>query len=57
MTHQPFELRIGYMKAIVLEGFGAPAVMRLGEVPTSKPARGRVRVRVAATSVNQRESL
>jgi NADPH:quinone reductase len=57
MTHQPFKMRIGFMKAIVLEGFGGPAVMHLGDVPTPEPARGQVRVRVVATSVNRADTV
>jgi putative PIG3 family NAD(P)H quinone oxidoreductase len=45
------------VKAIVLEGFGGPEVMKLGdaEPPTAGP--GRVLIRVAATSVNRPDVL
>ncbi len=45
------------MKAVVLDGFGAPSVMRLGEVPLPEPGRGQVRVRVMATSVNRADTV
>jgi NADPH2:quinone reductase len=41
------------MKAIVLDGFGGPEVMRLGEVERPRPGAGRILLRVAATSVNR----
>jgi putative PIG3 family NAD(P)H quinone oxidoreductase len=41
------------MKAIVLDGFGGPEVMRLGEVERPRPASGQILMRVAATSVNR----
>jgi NADPH2:quinone reductase len=40
------------MKAIVVHEFGAPEVMKLEEIPTPKPAPGKVVVRVHAASVN-----
>ena len=43
----------GTMRAIVLDGFGGPEVMRLADVPVPEPGAGEVRVRVAATSVNR----
>lgn len=45
------------MKAVVLDGFGAPGVMRLGEEPLPEPGRGQVRVRVMATSVNRADTV
>ena len=45
------------MKAVVLNGFGAPAVMHLGEAPLPEPGRGQVRVRVMATSVNRADTI
>ena len=41
------------MRAILLENFGGPEVMKLGETPTPKPGAGQVLVRVMATSVNR----
>lgn len=45
------------MKAVVLDGFGGPEVMRLGEVPVPEPGPGQVRVRVMATSVNRADTV
>jgi NADPH:quinone reductase len=41
------------MRAVVLDGFGGPEVMRLDELPRPRPAPGQVLIRVAATSVNR----
>lgn len=41
------------MKAILLDGFGGPEVMRLGVADKPVPDEGRVLVRVVATSVNR----
>ena len=41
------------MKAIVLDGFGGPEVMKIDEVATPEPGDGQVRVKVMATSVNR----
>lgn len=41
------------MKAVVLDGFGGPEVLGLGEVAAPTPAAGQVLIRVAATSVNR----
>jgi putative PIG3 family NAD(P)H quinone oxidoreductase len=41
------------MKAVVLDGFGGPEVLKLGEVAPPTPAAGQVLIRVAATSVNR----
>ncbi len=41
------------MKAIVLQGFGGPEVLRLMEVPAPAPGTGEVLVQVHAVSVNR----
>jgi NADPH:quinone reductase len=41
------------MRAIVMDGFGGPEVLRLGEAPRPRPAPGQVLIRVAATAVNR----
>lgn len=41
------------MKAIVLDGFGGPEVMRLDDVARPEPAAGQVLIRVEASSVNR----
>ncbi len=41
------------MKAIVLERFGGPEVMRLGDAESPRPGPGQILIRVAATSVNR----
>jgi putative PIG3 family NAD(P)H quinone oxidoreductase len=41
------------MRAVVLDGFGGPEMMRLGEVPRPKAGPRQVLIRVAATSVNR----
>ena len=41
------------MRAVVLDGFGGPEVMRLAEVPRPGAGPGQVLIRVAATSVNR----
>ena len=41
------------MKAILLDGFGGPEVLKLGDVETPATAPGRVLIRVHATSVNR----
>jgi putative PIG3 family NAD(P)H quinone oxidoreductase len=41
------------MKAIILDGFGGREVLKIGETKTPFPAKGQVRVKVAATSVNR----
>jgi NADPH2:quinone reductase len=40
------------MKAIVVEDFGEPEVMKLEEVPTPQPVAGQALVRIKATGVN-----
>jgi len=45
------------MRAIVLDGFGGPDVMRWAEVPTPHPEPGEVRVRTAAVGVNRADLL
>jgi NADPH:quinone reductase len=41
------------MRAVVVDGFGGPEVLRLGEAPRPRPGPGQVLIRVAATSVNR----
>jgi NADPH:quinone reductase len=41
------------VKAILLDGFGGPEVLRLGETTAPTAGPGRVLIRVAATSVNR----
>lgn len=41
------------MKAILLDGFGGPEVLKLGEATAPTAGPGRVLIRVAATSVNR----
>src|SRR5262249_37215863 len=41
------------MKAILLDGFGGPEVLKLGETTAPIAGPGRVLIRVAATSVNR----
>lgn len=45
------------MKAIILDGFGGPEVMRIGEAEPPKPAPDQILIRVAATSVNRPDVL
>lgn len=40
------------MRAILIDRFGGPEVLRIGEAPTPVPGRGQVRIRVAAAAVN-----
>ena len=41
------------MKAVLLDGFGGPEVLRIGEAERPVAGSGRVLIRVAATSVNR----
>lgn len=41
------------MKAVVLERFGPPEVMTIGEAERPEPAAGQILIKVAATSVNR----
>jgi putative PIG3 family NAD(P)H quinone oxidoreductase len=45
------------MKAIVLDGFGGPEVMRLGEAERPTPKPDQILMSVAATSVNRPDTL
>lgn len=49
--------RGGIMKAIILNGFGGPEIMSMGEVAKPEPGKGQVRVRVVATSVNRADTV
>ncbi len=40
------------MKAVVYDRYGSPDVLRLEDVPVPSPAKGQVRIKVAATSIN-----
>jgi putative PIG3 family NAD(P)H quinone oxidoreductase len=41
------------MRAVVMDGFGGPEVLRLDDVPKPAPGPGQVLLKVAATSVNR----
>jgi putative PIG3 family NAD(P)H quinone oxidoreductase len=41
------------MRAVVMDGFGGPEVLRIGEAPRPSAGPGQVLIRVAATSVNR----
>jgi putative PIG3 family NAD(P)H quinone oxidoreductase len=41
------------MRAVLMDGFGGPEVLRLGDAPRPRPAPGQVLIRVAATSINR----
>ena len=45
------------MKAVLMNGFGGPEVMQVGEAPMPEPGKGQLRVRVAATSVNRADTV
>ena len=45
------------MKAVVLDGFGGPEVLRIGESEAPVPKHGQVLIEVAATSVNRPDIL
>jgi putative PIG3 family NAD(P)H quinone oxidoreductase len=41
------------MRAVLMDGFGGPEVLRLGTAPRPRPGPGQVLIRVAATAVNR----
>lgn len=45
------------MKAVVLDGFGGPEVIKIDDIPVPEPGSGQVRVRVMATSVNRADTV
>ncbi|KKW67577.1 NAD(P)H-quinone oxidoreductase [Lampropedia cohaerens] len=45
------------MQAVVLDGFGAPEVLRLGQVPRPQWGQGEALIRVAASGVNRPDVL
>ena len=45
------------MKAVICTAYGAPEVLRVGDVPTPEPRRGQVRIRIHATSVTASDIL
>ena len=46
-----------HMKAIEIDGFGGPEVLRVAERPVPVPGAGEVRIRVAASGVNRPDVL
>ena len=46
-------MAVATMRAVVMDGFGGPEVLRLGEAPRPRPGPGQVLIRVGATSVNR----
>jgi NADPH:quinone reductase len=44
------------MRAVVMDGFGGPEVLRIGEAPRPSAGPGQVLIRVAATSVNRADT-
>jgi NADPH:quinone reductase len=44
------------MRAVVMEGFGGPEVLGIGEAPRPSAGPGQVLIRVAATSVNRADT-
>jgi NADPH2:quinone reductase len=44
------------MRAVVMEGFGGPEVLRIGAAPRPSAGPGQVLIRVAATSVNRADT-
>ncbi len=44
------------MRAVVMDGFGGPEVLRIGEAPRPSPGPGQVLIRVGATSVNRADT-
>lgn len=40
------------MKAVVYDRYGPPEVLRVEDTPLPTPAKGQLRVKVAATSIN-----
>jgi NADPH:quinone reductase-like Zn-dependent oxidoreductase len=44
------------MRAVVMDRFGGPEVLRLGEAPRPSAGPGQVLIRVAATSVNRADT-
>ncbi|MBX6377832.1 MAG: NAD(P)H-quinone oxidoreductase [Clostridia bacterium] len=45
------------MRAVVLESYGGPEVLRVREIPDPAPSRGEVLVRVSATALNRADVL
>ncbi|WP_223760314.1 NAD(P)H-quinone oxidoreductase [Myxococcus sp. RHSTA-1-4] len=45
------------MKAVLLDGFGGPEVLRVGELPRPEPGPGQVRVRVRASALNRGDTV
>jgi len=45
------------MRAIILEQFGGPEVLKIGAVDTPKPGAGQVLIKVAATTVNRADTI
>ncbi len=45
------------MRAVILEQFGGPEVLRIGAVETPRPGDGQVLIKVAATTVNRADTI
>ena len=46
-------MAVATMRAVLMDGFGGPEVLKLGQTPRPSPGAGQVRIQIAATSVNR----